>query len=387
MHNIVHRKPNLSHTTTDYVGNFVFEGGEFKRYNFDDGYIFPYWKPDTHTYCQGYNYYVKDHQGNIRMIVNNNGTVSQVNHLTAYGASMGNSYNQEFNKYKYNGKELDRMHGLDLYDYGARQYDPAIGSFTSMDPLAEKFYDVSPYVYCHANPVMRIDPDGNGDFWLKGTVIGNDGVDNNKIYVIKTTEKQFIGDNYKIPGAGLSKKDMNATVEFIKANSGDSEAFSQNDIAYKNSIEIVSSSDIRQGMVDVVTKGDDGRGGTKPDNNREYGGSIENGKVVPAPPGPVSILGVDTRAEISLPAGGSTFHSHPSGTIGDPSPISPGTIQFGPKETAKFDQHPSDIDIHVAGEHTHYVFGRGDNKVYIYNRNGVQAVIPMKYFVTPKIDK
>ena len=172
MHNIVHRKPNLSHTTTDYVGNFVFEGGEFKRYNFDDGYIFPYWKPDTHTYCQGYNYYVKDHQGNIRMIVNNNGTVSQVNHLTAYGASMGNSYNQEFNKYKYNGKELDRMHGLDLYDYGARQYDPAIGSFTSMDPLAEKHYHINPYAYCAGNPVRYVDKDGRDyDVYYDGSSI------------------------------------------------------------------------------------------------------------------------------------------------------------------------------------------------------------------------
>lgn len=165
MHNIVHRKTNLSHTTTDYIGNFVFEGGEFKRYNFDDGYIFPYWKPETHTYSQGYNYYIKDHQGNIRMIVNNNGTVSQVNHLTAYGATIGNSYNQEFNKYKYNGKELDRMHGLDLYDYGARQYDPAIGSFTSMDPLAEKHYHINPYAYCAGNPVRYIDPDGRD--WVK----------------------------------------------------------------------------------------------------------------------------------------------------------------------------------------------------------------------------
>ena len=205
--------------------------------------------------------------------------------------------------------------------------------------------------------------------------------------LLKLQKKKFKGDKYEVPGAGLSKKDRNATIEFIKANSGDSEAFSQNDIAYKNSIEIVSSSDIRQGMVDVVTKGDDGRGGTKPDNNREYGGSIENGKVVPAPPGPVSIIEEGNHAEISLPAGFPTFHSHPSGTIGDQSPTSPGTIRFGSILTGKFDQHPSDIDVRVAGEHTHYVFGRGDNKVYIYNRNGVQAVIPMKHFVTPKIEK
>jgi RHS repeat-associated protein len=39
------------------------------------------------------------------------------------------------NRYKYNGKELDRMHGLDLYDYGARNYDPAIGRWKAMYPF------------------------------------------------------------------------------------------------------------------------------------------------------------------------------------------------------------------------------------------------------------
>ena len=40
------------------------------------------------------------------------------------------------------------LHGLNLYDYGARLYDPLIGHFTSIDPLCEKYYSVSPYAYC-----------------------------------------------------------------------------------------------------------------------------------------------------------------------------------------------------------------------------------------------
>ncbi len=59
-----------------------------------------------------------------------------------------------------NGKELDRTHGLDWYDYGARQYDPFVPGFTSLDPMCEKYYYVSPYVYCLNNPVKHIDPDG-----------------------------------------------------------------------------------------------------------------------------------------------------------------------------------------------------------------------------------
>ena len=64
-----------------------------------------------------------------------------------------------------NGKEFDRMHGLDWYDYGAHMYDPVIGRWTTVDPLAEKYYDVSPYTYCGNNPVDRIDPDGKD--WYK----------------------------------------------------------------------------------------------------------------------------------------------------------------------------------------------------------------------------
>ena len=68
--------------------------------------------------------------------------------------------------YKYNGKELDPMHGLYTYDYGARQYDPATMLWDRMDPLCEKYYNVSPYVSCHNNPMNRIDPNGMDDYQL-----------------------------------------------------------------------------------------------------------------------------------------------------------------------------------------------------------------------------
>lgn len=52
------------------------------------------------------------------------------------------------------------MHGLDLYDFHARQYNPVIGLFSSMDPLCEKYYHISPYAYCAGNPINAVDPDG-----------------------------------------------------------------------------------------------------------------------------------------------------------------------------------------------------------------------------------
>ena len=106
-------------------------------------------------------YYIRDYQGNNRVVVAPDGTVEQTNDYYAYGGPWGNtSTNQGFQPFKYNGKELDRVHGLDWYDYGARRYDPAFAQFTQMDPLCEKYPHLSPYAYCAGNPVRYVDPDG-----------------------------------------------------------------------------------------------------------------------------------------------------------------------------------------------------------------------------------
>ena len=86
--------------------------------------------------------------------------MAQTTHYYPYGGILSQSTNQGVQKYKYNGKEFDRTHGLDWYDYSARQYDPASGRFTSMDPLCEKYYNISPYSYCAGNPIRYVDPDG-----------------------------------------------------------------------------------------------------------------------------------------------------------------------------------------------------------------------------------
>ena len=55
----------------------------------------------------------------------------------------------------------DRMHGLDLYDSEARWYDSLLGRTTTMDPLAEKYYSISPYLWCAGNPVRYMDERGD----------------------------------------------------------------------------------------------------------------------------------------------------------------------------------------------------------------------------------
>ena len=112
-----------------------------------------------------YFYYAKDHLGNVRHVDRStpgrdNGIV-QITNYYPFGGILNESFNRvDYQNKLYNGKEYDRMHGLNLYDYSARQYDPAIGQFTSIDPRCEKYYHISPYAYCAGNPVKYVDPDG-----------------------------------------------------------------------------------------------------------------------------------------------------------------------------------------------------------------------------------
>lgn len=65
---------------------------------------------------------------------------------------------------KHNGKEINRSHGLNQYDYSARHYDPGYGRFTTMDPHSENYYSISPYAYVMNNPMRFTDPTGK-DGW------------------------------------------------------------------------------------------------------------------------------------------------------------------------------------------------------------------------------
>jgi RHS repeat-associated protein len=62
--------------------------------------------------------------------------------------------------YKYNGKEYQDELGLNFYDYGARNYDPALGRWMNMDALSEMYIQHTPYAYAINNPIYFIDPDG-----------------------------------------------------------------------------------------------------------------------------------------------------------------------------------------------------------------------------------
>ena len=80
--------------------------------------------------------------------------------LPAFAIAESRESSHAIQPYKYIGKELDRTHGLDWYDHGARHYDPITGRWNTMDKLSEKYYDVSPYASCGDGPVNSVDPDG-----------------------------------------------------------------------------------------------------------------------------------------------------------------------------------------------------------------------------------
>ena len=166
----------LSKDSIDYLGSLTLVNGVLGQYFFPGGY------------CQlnegnvsgniGWHYYNRDHLGNNREVVSEGGTLEQVTNYYPFGApfcertTAGANTNATLQRYKYNGKELDLMHGLKWYDYGTRMYDPILLTWNGIDPMCEDYYPISPYAYCANNPVNRFDPDGR-DWYSSLDSIGN----------------------------------------------------------------------------------------------------------------------------------------------------------------------------------------------------------------------
>ena len=196
----------------EYFGNLVLNFGKPVRILHADGVI------ELNASLQPtFYYYLKDHLGNIRAVVSPTATnsvhIDQTSEYYPFGMNISKNFTStSINKYKYNGKEEQEMPGHWL-DYGARFYDPQMGRFTTPDPMAEKYYSISPYAYCGDNPVIRIDPDGrdwyistdgSATMWRKGSA-DIDGYKN-----IGTTYTQNIGDGVSI------KFDQNDPVEMTE---------------------------------------------------------------------------------------------------------------------------------------------------------------------------
>lgn len=187
--------------TMNYERNEVKENGQLRMLLFTGGYVdFSGSEP---RYC----WYTHDHLGSVRGVSDAQGNVFADYAYRPYGEEFvvgdlaGESvYNEgvheggmvigkphpiiggltetysakalpEWQPYRFSGKESLTRVGLDLYDFGARMYSPSNMRWMTMDPLCEKFYDTSPYVYCNGNPVNLVDWDGR-ETW----VINRDGL-------------------------------------------------------------------------------------------------------------------------------------------------------------------------------------------------------------------
>ena len=103
--------------------------------------------------------------------------------------------------YKYSTKELDRENGLDWYDNKARMYDPTIGRTPTLDPMAEKYYSLSPYAWCAGNPIRLVDLDGKDPiyakkgflFWKHVELIGDDGKQSSNSYLVRGNVQKNVG--------------------------------------------------------------------------------------------------------------------------------------------------------------------------------------------------
>lgn len=159
-------------TTTDYTGGFQYKDNSLQFFPTAEGYVNV---TNGNAFNYVYNYtdhlgnvrlsYQKDTNGSLKILEENNYYPFGLKHQGYNGGKLGN---QNYN-YKYNGKELQTDLDINLYDYGARNYDPAIGRWFNIDPLAEKMRRHSPYNYAFNNPVYFIDPDGMAPTWIVGT--------------------------------------------------------------------------------------------------------------------------------------------------------------------------------------------------------------------------
>jgi RHS repeat-associated protein len=190
------RLPSSTTLTTDYCGDAIYQNSSLKEILTPEGY---------YNYKTGvYYYYLKDHQGNTRAVLGSNNAIAEYSDYYPDGMRFESSTSDTTAlPYRYNGKELEAMNGLNQYDYGARRRETDIPVWTTMDPLCEKYYGVSPYAYVRNNLINKIDPAGLTDYDVQNST-GNISV---------APDLQFVIDNiivkiyYTLPESNPGESD------------------------------------------------------------------------------------------------------------------------------------------------------------------------------------
>ena len=169
---------------TKYASNLVYNDTHISDILLPNGIIKRTNSITTNPPVFTYYYYIKDNLGNIRAVIDGSGSLKQVNNYYPFGMEYGESGDNQtmmtFQDYQYSGKEFDRKFEINLYDFHARRFDATRGQWLSPDPMAEKYYSISPYVYCGNNPLMFVDPDGKD---ARVAIAGNVIIISSNIYL------------------------------------------------------------------------------------------------------------------------------------------------------------------------------------------------------------
>uniref|UniRef100_UPI003305A9AA DUF6443 domain-containing protein n=1 Tax=uncultured Croceitalea sp. TaxID=1798908 RepID=UPI003305A9AA len=186
-------KKTVGSSVTEYAGNYIYENGNLQFFSHAEGYV------DVEG-GYDYIYQYKDHLGNVRLsYTDNNGTLEIIEENNyypfglkhkGYNGSVSPLGNDVAQRWKFGGKELNDELNLDWYDVSARNYDPAIGRWMNLDPLAEQMRRHSPYNYAFDNPIYFTDPDGMAPMSPDDIrIYGKDADGNRQLIVNLETDK------------------------------------------------------------------------------------------------------------------------------------------------------------------------------------------------------